>query len=130
MQFIELSHICRPDKAFTLLRHLLPAFRATPAATTLPLQSTPTKPHHRRTLSVPGEMPSHADVVPATAVFVASKYASRAHASRRHKTHVHGGRRQSTPPVPVWLVAASDRANQETTPVNNRHGVTSSPQNG
>lgn len=86
--------------------------RAIPAAATLPLQSTPTKPHHHHTLLVPGEMPSHVDVAPATAAFAASKYASRAHASRRHKTHVHGGRRQSTPPVPVWLVAASDRANR------------------
>ena len=130
MQFIELSHICRPDKEFTLLRHLLPAFRATPAATTLPLQSTPTKPHHRRTLSVPGEMPSHADVVPATAVFAASICASRDHASRRHKTHVRGGRQQSMRLIPAWLVAASDRANPKTTPVNNRRGAVSSPQNG
>ena len=34
---------------YRLIRHSMPAFRATPAATTLPLQSTPTTPHHRRT---------------------------------------------------------------------------------
>ena len=61
--------------------------RVTPAAATLPLQSIPATPHHHHTLLVPDERPSHADVVPATAVFVASKYASRAHASRRRKTH-------------------------------------------
>ena len=38
------------------------------------------------------------------------------HASRRRKTHVHGGKLQSTPQFLFWLVAASDRANQETTP--------------
>ena len=111
------------------LIHLL-IFRVIPAATTLPLQSAPTTPHRHHTLLVPGEMPSHADVAPATVAFAASKYAYHDHASHRRKTHVHGGRRQSTPPVPVWLVAASDRVNQETTPGNNRHGVTSSPQNG
>lgn len=75
--------------------------RATQAATTLPLQSTLIKLHHRRTLSVPDEMPSHGDVAPATAAFAASKYAYHDHASRRRKTHVHDGRRQSEPQVPA-----------------------------
>lgn len=108
----------------------MPAFTVIPAATTHPLQSTPAMPHHHRTLLVPGEMPSHADVAPATAAFAASKYASHDHASRRHKTHVRGDRRQSMRLTPAWLAAASNRANPKTAPVNNRHGVTSSPQNG
>ncbi len=52
----------------------------------------------------------------------------RAHASRRHKTHVRGDRRQSTRPVPAWPAAASDRVNPKTIPVNNRRGAVSSPQ--
>ena len=104
-------------------------FTATPAATTLPLQSTPATLHLRRTLSVPGEMPLHADVAPATAAFAVSKYATRARALRMRKTHVHGGRRQSTRPVPAWPAAASDRVNPKTIPANNHRVATSSPQN-
>ena len=95
--------------------------RAIPAAATLPLQSTPTKPHHHHTLLVPGEMPSHVDVAPATAAFCCFKICFPCPCITQAQKHMFtGGRRQSTPPVPVWLVAASDRANQETTPVNNR----------